>query len=67
MKLIEACARLGEVERSYSGRGMYGATCVGVVVAPRNVARAKRLAPGASVDNMGLDAIVYWPAIGGAL
>ena len=56
----------GEVRKDYSGRGMFGVTCFGVVC--RNAERAieeaaERGIKGARVDSMGRDEIVYWPSI----
>ena len=47
----------------YSGRGMYGATCYGIVTDDPEglIERAAELGlKGACTDNMGLDTIVYW-------
>ena len=57
-----------EFRSNYSGRGMYGETCVGVVCpsASECIEEASlRGIRGASVDNMGRDFIVYWPNIKG--
>ena len=57
-----------EVRRDYSGRGMFGKTCVGIVCRRPIMAiefAAERGIRGARIDDMGLDSIVYWPAIGG--
>ncbi len=58
----------GKVYESYSGRGMYGKTCYGIVceneVECIEAAGAKGLR-GARTDNMGRRAIVYWPSIKG--
>lgn len=51
------------VYRGYSGRCMYGAKCIGIVVPGCNAAALKKRIRGASVDSMGLDMIVYWPEI----
>lgn len=53
--------------RKYSGRGMYGDQCVGVVV--ESLARGLwdlgaefgDELPAPSIDNMGTDYILYWP------
>lgn len=54
---------------AYSGRGMYGNTCVGVVgenaVEIIETVASETGARGAKTDNMGLDMIVYWPHIQG--
>lgn len=54
--------------RSYSGRGMMGKDCVGIVVDDLHdglwhiggIMRDHNL-PAPIVDNMGLDYILYWP------
>ena len=56
----------GELYRDYSGRGMFGAKCLGIVHAdPRAVIEeaAARGLRGASQDSMGRDFIVYWPGV----
>lgn len=53
--------------RSYSGRGMYGAQCLGVTTEyPNSVIEDAGAAgiKGARQDSMGLKTIVYWPNIG---
>lgn len=56
----------GTVRSSYSGRGMYGKSCVGIVCSDPNecleVAGAHGIRGGV-VDSMGLSFIVYWPKI----
>ena len=66
----------------YSGRGMFGRKCLGVVVAEgnsymsflmelteylcqQNVEDGNLLLDGVSCDSLGLDTIVYFPAIKG--
>ena len=56
----------GELYPDYSGRGMYGAKCVGIVCAdPTEVIElaAARGLRGSCRDSMGKDFIVYWPDI----
>ncbi len=56
----------GEIYENYSGRGMYGAKCLGIVCADPQAAieeAAARGLRGSSRDNMGKDFIVYWPGI----
>lgn len=66
----------GSPRGDYSGRGMYGATCVGIVMNPSDL-----LTLGANIsalddqelrvwlmnrystDSMGYDTIVYWPGV----
>jgi len=56
----------GELRENYSGRGMYGARCLGIVtdspeyVIEEAVLRGLR---SACVDNMGKQHIVYWPSV----
>lgn len=71
-----AIKALGEIHRysdldiqiqSYSGRGMYGRVCLGVVLS--SIDEVFRLGqelyelefPKLRSDNMGMDMIVYWP------
>lgn len=56
----------GTMYEGYSGRGMYGQTCFGVVCKGYDVqevkqAGARRKLGSASTDNMACDMIVYWP------
>ena len=56
----------GELRVSYSGRGMYGKTCLGIVCDnPDTVKKmaSKKKITGACQDSMGLDYIVYWPSV----
>jgi len=65
-QLAEECE--GRVTESYSGRGMFGKTCYGVIVDDVNdtLERAGALGlKGGRTDNMGKRAIVYWPSIKG--
>ena len=53
----------GELYRGYSGRGMYGETCIGITGDATNIieqAGAQGI-KGAKTDSMGLSDIVYWP------
>ena len=55
-----------QIYEGYSGRGMYGGECFGVVVPSREYIQAVEAAAsrglyGAKVDQMGCDMIVYWP------
>jgi hypothetical protein len=47
----------------YSGRGMYGRTCVGIVTESPNDCIAAVGIKGAQLDNMGMKYIVYWPNV----
>lgn len=59
----------GTVRKDYSGRGMYGATCYGIVTDDSvnciEIAAEHGL-KRAEADSMGRQAIVYWPHIKGA-
>jgi hypothetical protein len=50
---------------SYSGRGMYGKECVGVIVASyAEVARAAQIVGREpTTDSMGRGVVAYWPSI----
>jgi hypothetical protein len=49
--------------QDYSGRGMFGRTCVGIVCPDPHKVIAEVGIKGAKTDSMGLDSIVYWPNI----
>ena len=54
----------GRVRETYSGRGMYGRECFGIVCTDTSTcieAAAVHGITGAKTDNMGLQYIVYWP------
>lgn len=64
----------GSVYPDYSGRGMYGATCVGIVLEDSTVADLALAIKdagadeiltreGRSSDNMGLRTIIYWTGV----
>jgi hypothetical protein len=56
----------GTVRYDYSGRGMYGKSCVGIVCGNKTEcieAAARKGLKGARTDAMGRHAIVYWPKI----
>ncbi len=54
----------GHVREDYSGRGMFGEHCLGIVCGNANecleVAGSKGIKRG-RIDNMGRNMIVYWP------
>lgn len=56
----------GHIYEGYSGRGMFGDKCFGVVCEDANrcleVAGSKNIR-GGKIDNMGLQMIVYWPRL----
>jgi hypothetical protein len=65
---LDAIARLrdeGLEPRRYSGRGMFGADCIGVDVESREDAGALKalfdLKP--TTDSMGRGVVAYWPAL----
>lgn len=60
----------GSVYKDYSGRAMYGATCYGIKCDyPREAIEVATVhgIVGASQDQLGLSAIVYWKRITGKL
>jgi hypothetical protein len=75
--VIDTVCDIANLERDavyteYSGRGMHGQTCFGVVMAPGEVARFRAVLSAvtphiglswadAAIDSLGLDAIVYFP------
>lgn len=77
MNLVELCRKAGYRPESYSGRGMYGRTCLGVTCdEPYGVIAdllrscdAEELSDLADVvertrtDNMGLSLVLYWPGV----
>jgi len=60
MDLVDAIANRELRPIPYSGRQMYGQDCVACVVA-RGSNMEGLPKEGATVDNMGLDYVVYWP------
>lgn len=60
--------KYGELRTDYSGRGMFGRKCMGIVTSDPEglivaMKRRKRELRSPGCDNMGLDCIVYWPDI----
>lgn len=56
----------GRVRENYSGRGMFGRTCLAIVCdSPKAciAAAAKKRIVGASTDNMGLSYVIYWRSL----
>lgn len=56
----------GELYKGYSGRGMFGAECVGITCDDPQEAieeAASRGLRGADWDNLGRQYIVYWPSV----
>jgi len=66
-EIIEELAdNFGKFRKDYSGRGMYGETCVGIVTGDPTgcIEEAEaRGVRGAVTDSMGLSIIVYWPKV----
>jgi hypothetical protein len=67
-KIISKAEKLGlNVYHDYSGRGMFGKTCLGVAGSMQDLdtllSEIKGSAQGLRKDNMGLDYIYYWPEI----
>jgi len=68
-KMKEIVEKLGEdysVYENYSGRFMFGKKCLGIVgpnVEAIKSAASKKGFKRASIDNMGLNMIIYWPHI----
>lgn len=67
-EIIEEVADLvdGKVYENYSGRGMYGRNCMGIVCEETLECVEEAAAMGlrgAQVDSMGLSSIVYWPRL----
>ena len=61
-KLIDKLEALGLEPRSYSGRGMMGAYCVGAYVGSHSELPSGL--PGSySTDNLGRGLILYWPSV----
>lgn len=59
----------GSVQREYSGRGMFGASCYGIACdSPTDCIEeaAARGVRGAKVDQLGKGFIVYWPGLSAA-
>jgi hypothetical protein len=64
--IAELADTYGAFRSDYSGRGMFGAQCVGIVTSePMTVIKeaAARGIRGAKTDDMGLQTIIYWPHI----
>jgi hypothetical protein len=65
MQKIQSVAESGErsLRTDYSGRGMFGSTCWGIVCDDPNDVIAEVGIKGAKTDSMGTSTIVYWPSI----
>ena len=62
-RILEAAETLGLNVREYSGRGMYGRTCIGVRTDYPEDLIAEAGVKGARTDSMGKSEIVYWPSV----
>lgn len=76
-KLVMAVRNAGYEARSYSGRGMYGRTCVGITIERGTSAFTVGIHVAAELgedaheaarlstahDNLGLDTILYFPMV----
>lgn len=59
-----------EATTTYSGRGMYGATCFGIIGSTRDLVTFLRALDDEdadalidpSIDSMGVDSVFYWPS-----
>ncbi len=69
-ELLEVASDLGiEASDTYSGRGMYGATCFSITGNTGDLVKFLRALPDEvgdelvdpSTDSMGLDIVFYWP------
>jgi hypothetical protein len=65
--LQEKLEAAGLRTREYSGRGMYGKMCLGVVAKSSVAVFASGLSPQeirtACTDSMGHEVVVYWPNV----
>lgn len=68
VKLLKEVAEIvdGKYVDDYSGRGMFGRKCAGIIC--KDAVECVAVAGGrgfhkAHIDNMGLDYIVYWPHV----
>jgi hypothetical protein len=67
----------GDVRTDYSGRGMFGDTCVGITTAPHRLLELgavisrlvddevlrEELTRNSNTDSMGYDTIIYWARV----
>jgi len=63
-RAIAKLKNAGYEPRSYSGRGMHGAYCVGVQInrqSETDVKAVQRLLRGSRTEGLGMGTIVYWP------
>ena len=79
IELLEEIARevAGRVRTDYSGRGMFGDTCIGITTTPHRLlelgavisrlvndeALREELTRNSNTDSMGYDTIVYWARV----
>lgn len=69
-KIVKRLAEdgFGKLYKDYSGRNMYGKTCIGITTNDPDTLveeAAFRGVKGAKQDNLGKGYIVYWPHIKG--
>lgn len=64
-KIEEAANGDRTLYTEYSGRGMYGKTCIGIVCDDPEDVIAEVGVRGAQMDSMGRRTIVYWPKVKG--
>lgn len=65
-KLSEVASNVGGRLRSYSGRGMFGAECLGISCEDATTCIEEASSHGirgASQDSLGLRSIVYWRSL----
>jgi hypothetical protein len=68
LRIVEYADKNGlNVRHDYSGRGMFGKQCLGVVGSVRELDGLLSYAPGSNVglckDSIGLGCIYYWPSV----
>ena len=62
-KLVRALQRMGLEPYAYSGRFMYGATCVAVNVDHPGDHTYPTNPTGWRMDRMGMGYVIYWPEV----
>jgi hypothetical protein len=63
-KIIDKLTAAGLEPYSYSGRGMFGAECVGVTLDGIGDGTAQRIVGSAPhTDSMGKQIVAYWPSL----
>jgi hypothetical protein len=67
-EIVEQLGDNYQIYEGYSGRFMFGRTCLGITGPDPTKIRGKAYKRGfgrGKIDNMGVDYIVYWPQIKG--